>query len=161
MPQGTLVAFDSCRLLVAGLELSPQLAKRGLEGSMVGMVPMVAALYFRRSCFLSLLRTLLLLHPCRLLVAGLELSPQVAKRGLEGSMGWDGAHHDEEQRVAAALGYVAAMVRLVAGYLDVPLRFPLAVRSSRSWVADLAPLRQQLLEGGAGEGGFCGGFLGF
>jgi hypothetical protein len=80
----------------------------------------------------------------------------VAKRGLEGSMGWDGSHHDEEQRVAAALGYVAHMVHLLSQYLDVPLRFPLLPRSSRSQVVDPAPLQQQPAVA-AGEGTGVGG----
>ena len=57
----------------------------------------------------------------RLLVGGLELPSSLSKRGLQGSMGW-GGDLDEEARVAAALGYVAHIVCLLAVYLDVPLR---------------------------------------
>ncbi|KAF6258716.1 hypothetical protein COO60DRAFT_1089462 [Scenedesmus sp. NREL 46B-D3] len=81
----------------------------------------------------------------RLLVAGLELPANLSKRGLQGSMGW-GGDFDEEARVAAALGYVAHMVQLLSIYLEVPLRYPLLPRSSRSSILDHAPSHHQGLE---------------
>ncbi len=45
----------------------------------------------------------------RLLIYGLDVAPNLARRGLEGTMGWNG-QYDEEQRVAAALGYMAHVV---------------------------------------------------
>lgn len=74
----------------------------------------------------------------------------MAKRSLQGSVGWDG-DADEEQRVAAALGYAAHAAERLAAYLDVPLRFPLRPRASRSAVLDPAPAHQQA----ADEPGEC------
>ncbi|KAF3791410.1 UV radiation resistance-associated protein [Nymphaea thermarum] len=45
----------------------------------------------------------------------------------------------EIQRTAAALGYVAHFVSLIASYLDVPLRYPIRLGGSRSYVLDPAP----------------------
>ncbi|XP_073009819.1 vacuolar protein sorting 38 [Typha latifolia] len=45
----------------------------------------------------------------------------------------------EVQRSATVLGYVAHAVSLVASYLDVPLRYPLRLGGSRSYVLDYAP----------------------
>ncbi|XP_031472842.1 uncharacterized protein LOC116245426 isoform X2 [Nymphaea colorata] len=45
----------------------------------------------------------------------------------------------EIQRTAAALGYVAHFVSLIASYLEVPLRYPLRLGGSRSYVLDPAP----------------------
>ncbi|KAK1280379.1 hypothetical protein QJS04_geneDACA015066 [Acorus gramineus] len=45
----------------------------------------------------------------------------------------------EGQRTAAALGYVAHAVLLIASYLDVPLRYPLNLGGSRSYIHDYAP----------------------
>lgn len=81
----------------------------------------------------------------RLQICGLELRPDLAKRGIQGCLGWDG-DSDEEQRIAAALGYVALVTERLAGYLDVPLRFPLRIRASRSAVMDPAPVHQQASE---------------
>jgi len=81
----------------------------------------------------------------RLLVGGLELPSTLSKRGLQGSMGW-GGDLDEEARVAAALGYVAHVVSLLSTYLDVPLRYPLLPRSSRSLIIDPAPVHSHSLE---------------
>ena len=44
-----------------------------------------------------------------------------------------------DNRAAAALGYVAAMVDRLAGYLDVPLRYPLLLLGSRSAVLEHPP----------------------
>ncbi|XP_068640589.1 vacuolar protein sorting 38 [Aristolochia californica] len=45
----------------------------------------------------------------------------------------------EAQKSASALGYVAHAVSLVASYLDVPLRYPLRLGGSRSFISDHAP----------------------
>ncbi|BAF20494.1 vacuolar protein sorting 38 [Oryza sativa Japonica Group] len=45
----------------------------------------------------------------------------------------------EIQNSATALGYVAHAVSLIASYLDVPLRYPLRLGGSRSYVLDRAP----------------------
>ncbi|GBF94205.1 hypothetical protein Rsub_06475 [Raphidocelis subcapitata] len=82
------------------------------------------------------------LSSARLQICGLELGLDLARRSLAGSLGWDG-ESDEEQRVAAALGYVAAVTERLAWYLGVPLRFPLVPRGSRSAVLDPAPVHQQ------------------
>jgi hypothetical protein len=81
----------------------------------------------------------------RLQICGLELRPDLARRALEGSVGW-GGDADEEERAAAALGYVAAATDALAAYLGVPLRFPLRPRASRSAVRDPAPVHQRVFE---------------
>ncbi|CAK9141433.1 unnamed protein product [Ilex paraguariensis] len=45
----------------------------------------------------------------------------------------------EVQRSAAALGYVAHAVSLIASDLGIPLRYPLRVGGSRSYIRDHAP----------------------
>ncbi|XP_019236820.1 PREDICTED: UV radiation resistance-associated gene protein isoform X2 [Nicotiana attenuata] len=45
----------------------------------------------------------------------------------------------EVQRSATALGYVAHVVALIASYLQVPLRYPLRLGGSRSYIRDYAP----------------------
>ncbi|KAM0941049.1 putative phosphatidylinositol 3-kinase [Dioscorea sansibarensis] len=45
----------------------------------------------------------------------------------------------EIQRSATVLGYVAHAVLLIASYLDVPLRYPVRLGGSRSYVLDYAP----------------------
>ncbi|XP_022761896.1 UV radiation resistance-associated gene protein isoform X2 [Durio zibethinus] len=45
----------------------------------------------------------------------------------------------EVQRSATALGYVAHAVSLIASYLQVPLRYPLHLGGSRSYINDHAP----------------------
>uniref|UniRef100_A0A2P2J9N9 UV radiation resistance-associated gene protein n=1 Tax=Rhizophora mucronata TaxID=61149 RepID=A0A2P2J9N9_RHIMU len=45
----------------------------------------------------------------------------------------------EFQRSASALGYVAHAVSLIASYLQVPLRYPLHLGGSHSYVNDFAP----------------------
>ncbi|KAK8485563.1 hypothetical protein V6N13_064973 [Hibiscus sabdariffa] len=45
----------------------------------------------------------------------------------------------EVQRSASALGYVAHAVSLIASYLQVPLRYPLCLGGSRSYISDHAP----------------------
>ncbi|KAF6151888.1 hypothetical protein GIB67_010462 [Kingdonia uniflora] len=45
----------------------------------------------------------------------------------------------EIQRSATALGYVAHVVLLIASYLGVPLRYPLRLGGSRSYINDYAP----------------------
>ncbi|KAG9441876.1 hypothetical protein H6P81_017730 [Aristolochia fimbriata] len=45
----------------------------------------------------------------------------------------------EVQMSASALGYVAHAVTLIASYLDVPLRYPLRLGGSRSYISDPTP----------------------
>ncbi|CAA2965415.1 UV radiation resistance-associated gene [Olea europaea subsp. europaea] len=45
----------------------------------------------------------------------------------------------EVQRSSTALGYVAHAVSLIASYLQVPLRYPLRLGGSRSYICDYAP----------------------
>ncbi|CAI9098080.1 OLC1v1034659C1 [Oldenlandia corymbosa var. corymbosa] len=45
----------------------------------------------------------------------------------------------EVQRSSTALGYVAHAVSLIASYLQVPLRYPLRLGCSRSYIRDYAP----------------------
>ncbi|KAF8402106.1 hypothetical protein HHK36_013058 [Tetracentron sinense] len=45
----------------------------------------------------------------------------------------------EVQTSATALGYVAHAVSLIASYLDIPLRYPLRLGGSRSYIIDYAP----------------------
>ncbi|KAI8566751.1 hypothetical protein RHMOL_Rhmol02G0066400 [Rhododendron molle] len=49
------------------------------------------------------------------------------------------ADKKEIQRSATALGYVAHAVSLVASYLQVPLRYPLRLGGSRSYIHDYSP----------------------
>ncbi|KAL6760852.1 hypothetical protein V8C86DRAFT_3024167 [Haematococcus lacustris] len=79
-----------------------------------------------------------LLPTPQLLVLGLELPEDLARRSLEGAVGWSGSF-DEEQRVAAALGYVAHLVDALAVYLDIPLRYALRPRLSTSLILDFTP----------------------
>lgn len=89
--------------------------------------------------------------PARLSIAGLELAPDLAKRGLEGAVGRNG-HFDEDQRAAAALGYVCQVLDLLSRYLDVPLRYPVKPGASTSAICDFAPALSsyQLQQGGYG-----------
>ncbi|OVA13825.1 UV radiation resistance protein/autophagy-related protein 14 [Macleaya cordata] len=45
----------------------------------------------------------------------------------------------EVQKSATALGYVAHAVSLIASYLEIPLRYPLHLGGSRSYIHDYAP----------------------
>ncbi|XP_026412480.1 UV radiation resistance-associated gene protein-like isoform X2 [Papaver somniferum] len=45
----------------------------------------------------------------------------------------------EVQKSATALGYVAHVVSLIASYLEVPLRYPLRLGGSHSYIHDYAP----------------------
>ncbi|KAL8486872.1 hypothetical protein ACS0TY_023068 [Phlomoides rotata] len=45
----------------------------------------------------------------------------------------------EVQRSSTALGYVAHAVSLIASYLQVPLRYPLRLGGSRSYIRDYSP----------------------
>ncbi|XAR62563.1 Phosphatidylinositol 3-kinase [Bertholletia excelsa] len=45
----------------------------------------------------------------------------------------------EIQRSATALGYIAHAISLIASYLKVPLRYPLRLGGSRSYIHDYAP----------------------
>ncbi|CAK9136543.1 unnamed protein product [Ilex paraguariensis] len=49
------------------------------------------------------------------------------------------ADKKEVQRSATALGYVAHAISLIASYLEVPLRYPLRLGGSRSYICDYAP----------------------
>ncbi|KAK9803272.1 hypothetical protein WJX72_004606 [[Myrmecia] bisecta] len=74
----------------------------------------------------------------KLSIGGLALDALVVRRGLEGTLGWEG-DRQEEIKVAAALGYVAAATARLADYLDVPLRYPIHAANSRSTILDHAP----------------------
>lgn len=68
-----------------------------------------------------------------LTILGLQLtSPPLKKMSLF-------TDKDEVRRSATALGYVAHAVLLIATYLDVPLRYPLRLGGSHSYVHDYAP----------------------
>lgn len=69
-----------------------------------------------------------------LTIAGLQLTALPLKK-----MSFFG-NKTETQRSAAVLGYIAHAVFLIASYLDVPLRYPLHLGGSRSYVIDHAPL---------------------
>ncbi|XP_050216099.1 vacuolar protein sorting 38 isoform X2 [Mercurialis annua] len=45
----------------------------------------------------------------------------------------------EIQKTATALGYIAHVVMLIASYLKVPLRYPMRLGGSRSYINDYAP----------------------
>ncbi|OAY28274.1 UV radiation resistance-associated gene protein isoform X1 [Manihot esculenta] len=45
----------------------------------------------------------------------------------------------EVQKFATAIGYVAHAVSLIASYLEVPLRYPVRLGGSRSFITDYAP----------------------
>ncbi|KAL4591079.1 hypothetical protein LXL04_004027 [Taraxacum kok-saghyz] len=45
----------------------------------------------------------------------------------------------EVQRSATALGYVAHAISLIAFYLEIPLRYPLRLGGSRTYICDYAP----------------------
>lgn len=64
-------------------------------------------------------------------------------------MGWS-SDPDHCQRTAAALGYVAHIVKLMAGYLDVPLRYPIKSRASKSLIYNCAPAEEKLPVQGGG-----------
>lgn len=68
-----------------------------------------------------------------LTVSGLQLTALPHKK-----MSFFG-NKTEIQRSAAVLGYIAHAVFLIASYLDVPLRYPLRLGGSRSYVIDHAP----------------------
>ncbi|KAL4854482.1 UV radiation resistance associated protein [Chlorella vulgaris] len=73
----------------------------------------------------------------RLSIGGLEIQPGVWRGALDG-----GAYESDPSDARAAgvaLGYVAQMVDRLAAYLDVPLRYPLVLRGSRSLVVDAYP----------------------
>lgn len=84
-----------------------------------------------------------------LTISGLQLfAPPVKKLGF---------FSDKQafQSSAAAIGYVAHIVKLVASYLDIPLRYPIRLGGSRSYVQDYAPsVEPSIIESGAfGVGG--------
>ncbi|XP_015574034.1 UV radiation resistance-associated protein isoform X2 [Ricinus communis] len=51
----------------------------------------------------------------------------------------------EIQKSATALGYVAHAVSLIASYLEVPLRYPVRLGGSRSYINDYAPSAEPTL----------------
>eukprot|EP01018_Ginkgo_biloba_P009735 Gb_35374 [translate_table: standard] len=68
-----------------------------------------------------------------LTIAGLQLfAPPVKRLNFLND-------RQEYQSSATALGYVAHVVKLVASYLDIPLRYPLRLGGSRSYIQDYAP----------------------
>ena len=77
----------------------------------------------------------------RLSIGGLELDAAAWRRAVAGlGPGADdgGVEIDpqDDQATAVALGYVAHLLARLAAYLDVPLRYPLRPRGSRSSVWD-------------------------
>ncbi|GAX84891.1 hypothetical protein CEUSTIGMA_g12312.t1 [Chlamydomonas eustigma] len=79
--------------------------------------------------------------PAKLSIVGLEIPPQLVRLILHGEDGLGGpGSPDEEARMAAALGYMAHMVERLAFYLDVPLRYPLLPRLSKSLLRDEFPV---------------------
>ncbi|GIL75722.1 hypothetical protein Vretimale_15272 [Volvox reticuliferus] len=89
----------------------------------------------------------------RLAVMGLELPPDLIKRSLQGSAIWSplglGQRYDADQRTAAGLGYLAAIVDLASSYLGIPLRYPIAPRVSVSYISDPVPPSANVRLGGA------------
>ncbi|KAJ3300193.1 hypothetical protein HK104_003421 [Borealophlyctis nickersoniae] len=49
----------------------------------------------------------------------------------------------DEERIATALGYVAHLVSMVAFYLNIPLRYPMKLMSSRSTILDTVSQQYQ------------------
>ncbi|CAD7696004.1 unnamed protein product [Ostreobium quekettii] len=76
-------------------------------------------------------------------VVGLDLPPGLVKQVVDGLMGWS-SDPDQCQRTAAALGYVAHMVHLLGLYLDVPPRFPIYPKGSRSLIYNCAPAEDHM-----------------
>lgn len=72
-------------------------------------------------------------HISPLTISGLQLTALPLKKMSLFS------NKTETQRSAAVLGYIAHAVFLIASYLDVPLRYPLRLGGSRSYVLDHAP----------------------
>lgn len=68
-----------------------------------------------------------------LTISGLQLNPLPSK-----TMSFF-IDKKEVQRSATALGYVAHVVTLIAFYLEVPLRYPLRLGGSHSYINDYAP----------------------
>ncbi|KAH9536386.1 hypothetical protein CY35_17G105400 [Sphagnum magellanicum] len=66
-------------------------------------------------------------------IAGLQL--------LEPGKKQPGLFNDKQENdtTATALGYVAHVVAMVAGYLDVPLRYPVRLGVSHSYIQDYSP----------------------
>ncbi|KAJ3681024.1 hypothetical protein LUZ60_015513 [Juncus effusus] len=58
----------------------------------------------------------------------------------------------EIQNSATALGYVAHAVQLIASYLDIPLRYPLRVRGSHSYIHDYSPSIESISGKDSGTG---------
>ncbi|KAG2500717.1 hypothetical protein HYH03_001482 [Edaphochlamys debaryana] len=103
-------------------------------------------------------------RPMRLAVMGLEVPPDLVRRCLQGPTNWSpldlGRAYDADQRTAASLGYLAAVLNLAASYLAVPLRYPVAPRVSVSYISDPVPPSVAVRSGmggyGNGWGGSCG-----
>ncbi|XP_057857017.1 vacuolar protein sorting 38 isoform X6 [Cryptomeria japonica] len=69
-----------------------------------------------------------------LTIGGLQLfGPPLKKLGFFNDK-------QEFQSSATALGYVAHIIKLIASYLDIPLRYPLRLGGSRSYIQDYASL---------------------
>uniref|UniRef100_A0A7S1HQQ4 UV radiation resistance associated protein n=2 Tax=Eukaryota TaxID=2759 RepID=A0A7S1HQQ4_9EUKA len=67
-------------------------------------------------------------------ICGLELDSSVIKKNKDVLMENDNGNNVE--RLAAALGYVAHIVQLLATYFDIPLRYPVKSNNSRSYVEE-------------------------
>eukprot|EP00891_Asterochloris_glomerata_P005885 jgi/Astpho2/5885/Aster-x0708 len=80
-----------------------------------------------------------LLEVAQLSIGGLHLEQLFGRApGLQGLIQWEGTR-PEERATGAALGYVAHLTHHLAIYLDVPLRFPLRLGNSHSWVLHHPP----------------------
>ncbi|BBN13832.1 UV radiation resistance-associated gene protein [Marchantia polymorpha subsp. ruderalis] len=77
-------------------------------------------------------------------IAGLQLVVPVKKQpGLFNEK-------NDYETSATALGYVAHVVYLMASYLDVPLRYPLRLGASRTYIRDYSPAAEPaIVESGA------------
>ncbi|KAL2622215.1 hypothetical protein R1flu_002420 [Riccia fluitans] len=76
-------------------------------------------------------------------IAGLQLVVPVKKQpGLFNEK-------SDLETSATALGYVAHAVTLIASYLDIPLRYPVRLGGSRSYIQDYSPPAEPSMETGA------------
>ena len=73
----------------------------------------------------------------RLAIGALDLEPTIGRQRSENlaALGRE-SEKDEEVRLAVALGYAAHVTHHLAGYLDVPLKYPIRPANSRSAVQD-------------------------
>ncbi|KAJ6866419.1 UV radiation resistance-associated gene protein isoform X2 [Populus alba x Populus x berolinensis] len=140
-------------LLVAGTALSVaskqlQESRRSLAGERgyVRLTKLQKKLRLRQQYMISQVS---LLYPIKISVGPseeqeLESFPSSSKSGLHLTMAPFTkmsffTDKKEVQRSASALGHVAHAVSLIASYLEVPLRYPLRLGGSNSYIIDCAP----------------------